>query len=215
MRAIDSGIPVIAYNSADWRPDDERIPYMSYIGQDEYKGGYEGAKRLFEAHGGTKGVCTNQSVGQLSVELRCQGMVDALQELGVETDVLDVGQDPAVSVTIMEDYYAANPETDIWFTMGPNSADPFYQFMDNAGLKTGDVAHGTFDLGPQIQAHIEDGTTDFGIDQQPYTQGALCVQWITWNVRYGLAPQEIVATGPSFITKDNLGKVTELAGIIR
>ncbi len=36
LRAIESGIPVIAYNAADWRPAAERIPYLTYIGQDEY-----------------------------------------------------------------------------------------------------------------------------------------------------------------------------------
>jgi simple sugar transport system substrate-binding protein len=34
LRAIESGVPVIAYNAADWRVPEERIPYLTYIGQD-------------------------------------------------------------------------------------------------------------------------------------------------------------------------------------
>ena len=35
-RAIESGIPVVAFNIADGRPEEERIPYLTYVGGDEY-----------------------------------------------------------------------------------------------------------------------------------------------------------------------------------
>ncbi len=216
MRAIESGIPVIAYNTADWRPREERIPYLTYIGQDEYQGGYQGGRRLVEAHGGTRGVCVNQAVGHVGLDARCQGFTDALAEAGIESEVLAISNDPAEAATTMDDYYTANPDVDLWLTLGPNGANPFYTFMDNAGLKAGDIYHGTFDLGPEIQARIQDGTTDFAIDQQPYLQGYLVVAYLTWIVRHGLGPaSEITPTGPGFIDKNNLGLVTEQAGEYR
>jgi simple sugar transport system substrate-binding protein len=216
LRAIDSGIPVIAYNAADWRPPDERIPYLTYIGQDEYEGGYQGGKLLVDTYGGTRGVCVNQAVGHEGLDARCRGFADALAEAGIESEVLAVPDDPAESATIQEDYFTANPDADLWMTLGPNAANPFYAFMDSAGLETGDIYHGTFDLSPEIQANIENGTTLFGIDQQPYGQGYLSVWWATMIGRHGLyPPTAITATGPGLITKDKLGVITEQAGTYR
>lgn len=216
MRAINSGIPVIAYNSADWRPREERIPYLTYIGQDEYLGGLEGGRRLIAAHGGTRGVCVNQAVGHVGLDARCQGFSDALAEAGIESEVLAITDDPAESTTIMSDYFTANPDVDLWLTLGPNGANPFYAFMSEAGLAAGDIYHGTFDLSPEIAAKIEDGTTDFAIDQQPYVQGYLVVQWLTWIKRYGLyPPSEVTATGPGFVDKSNLDVVQKVAGKYR
>jgi len=215
MRAIDAGIPVIAYNTADARPAAERIPYLTYIGQDEYLGGYRGGQRLLK-HGGTAGVCVNQQVGHVGLDARCAGFADVLKEAGLESEVLSISDDPAESATIMEDYFTANPDVDLWLTLGPNGANPFYSFMENAGLEKGDVFHGTFDLGPEIAANIKDGVTDFAIDQQPYLQGYMVVQWLTWINQLGLYPaSDITLTGPGFIDQTNLPIVEDLAGTYR
>ena len=217
MRAIKAGIPVIAYNAADQRPKAERIPYLTYIGQDEYQGGYQGGQRLLAAHKEAKrGVCVNNAVGHVGLDARCRGFTDALKEAGLPVEVLASPNDAAEAAAIHADYYARNPDTNVWLTLGPNSASPFYAFMDKAGLKKGDIFHGTFDLSPEIMAKILDGTTDFGIDQQPYLQGYMLVQLGALLSRYGLTPaNDITATGPGFVTKENLGKVKEYAGTYR
>lgn len=217
MRAIDSGIPVIAYNAADWRPEAERIPYITYIGQDEYQGGYQGGQRMIAAHSDiTAGVVCNQAVGHVGLDARAQGFIDALSEAGIPCEVLAISDDPAESTTTMADYYAANPDVNAWLTLGPNGANPFYSFMDGAGLSAGDIYHGTFDLSEEIASKIDDGTTDFAIDQQPYVQGYLVVEWLSWIVRYGLyPPNKITSTGPGFITKDTLALVQSVAGVYR
>src|SRR3990172_7285715 len=45
LRALDAGIPVVAYNAGSG-PDKDGIPYLTYLGQDEYQGGYLGGLRL-------------------------------------------------------------------------------------------------------------------------------------------------------------------------
>lgn len=215
QRAIDSGVPVIAYNSADWRDASERIPYRTYIGQDEYAGGYQGAQRMIAA-GATKGVCVNQAVGAVNLDTRCKGVTQAFEDAGFSAEVLGIGNDAAEATTTISDYYAANPDVDAFMTLGPNGAIPFYSFMEAEGLATGDVIHGTFDLGPEIVAHIKDGSTLFGIDQQPYIQGYLAVQWLTWMVRYNLGvPGDIISTGPGFVDSSNVAAVESLAGTYR
>ena len=50
-RAIKMGIPVFAVNVYDPRPEEERIPYLGYLGQDDYEAGKvlaEAAIRLFK-----------------------------------------------------------------------------------------------------------------------------------------------------------------------
>lgn len=203
--AIDAGIPVIAYN-AGAGPIVDGIPYLTYLGQDEYAGGYLGGQRL-AANGGTKGVCVNHAPGHTGVALRCAGFSDAMAEAGLAYEELVTNDDPAESATILGDYYAANPDADIFITMGPNSAIPFYAFLDNEGLSAGDVTHGTFDNSPEITENILNGTTMFGIDQQPFLQGYGAVTALTMVARYGILPAgPVTATGPGFITADSIGE---------
>jgi simple sugar transport system substrate-binding protein len=216
MRAIKSGIPVIAYNSADQRPADQRLPYLTYIGQDEYQGGLSGGQRLVTAHKGHAGVCVNQAVGHVGLDQRCKGFLDALSAAGLKGEVLAITNDPAEAATTMNNYHTAHPDVDLWLTLGPNGANPFYTFMSQAGLKTGDIFHGTFDLSPEIAAKIKDGATDFAIDQQPYVQGYMVVMWLSWIKRYGInPPTAITSTGPGFVDKSNLDVVQKVAGKYR
>jgi simple sugar transport system substrate-binding protein len=216
LRAIESGVPVIAYNAADWRPREERIPYLTYIGQDEYTAGLVAGRKLVDSFGGTSGVCVNQAVGHVGLDARCAGFADALAEADLEMEVLAITNDPAESATILDDYYTANPDVDLWLTLGPNGANPFYAFMDNAGLEAGDIYHATFDLSPEIAAKIKDGTTLLATDQQPYVQGYMVVQWLTWIKRYGIyPPTEVTATGPGVTDLGNIELVEKHAGTYR
>jgi simple sugar transport system substrate-binding protein len=213
-RAIDAGIPVVGYNAGNG-PVVDNIPYLTYLGQDEYAGGYLGGLRLV-ADGGTRGVCINQQVGHTGLDKRCKGFTDAMAEKGIPAEVLAISDDPAASQTVISDYYTANPDTDIFMTLGPNGANPFYAFMEAAGLKAGDVKHGTFDLSPEIIAKIKDGTTLFGIDQQPFLQGYGAVMLLMLKVRYGISPAlPVTPTGPGFVTVDNVAVVEQLAGTYR
>ena len=109
QRALDAGIPVVAYN-AGAGPIEDGIPYLTYQGQDEYQGGYLGGLKL-AAEGGTKGVCINHQVGHTGLDKRCKGFTDALEENGMSAEVLGVpGDDPASSQTVMSDYFTANPD---------------------------------------------------------------------------------------------------------
>jgi simple sugar transport system substrate-binding protein len=214
QRALDAGIPVVAYNAGSG-PLVDRVEYMTYLGQDEWQGGYQGGLRL-AAEGGAKGVCINHQVGHTGLDARCDGFVKAMEEKGIAAEVLSVSDAPAESQTVIDDYYTANPDTDIFLTLGPNGANPFYAFMETAGLGTGDVRHGTFDLSEEIIARIKDGTTMFGIDQQPFLQGYGAVQALMLKVRYGISPAlPVTPTGPGFVDASNVAIVEELAGQYR
>jgi simple sugar transport system substrate-binding protein len=214
MRAIDAGIPVVAYNAGKGPVVDE-IPYLTYLGQDEYQGGYQGAMRMIEA-GAKQGVCVNHQVGNANLDTRCQGFTDAFAEKGLTAEELATGDDPAASQTIIDDYYTANPEVNGFLTLGPNSANPFYAFLEAAGLQAGDVIHGTFDVSPEIVANIENGTTLFAVDQQPFLQGYAAVMLLSLYNRQNISPAlPVTPTGPGFVTMDNVQVVKALAGTYR
>jgi simple sugar transport system substrate-binding protein len=65
-------------------------------------------------------------------------------------------------------------------------------------------------------AKIKDGTTLFGIDQQPYQQGYGSVLTLTLLNRYGITPAlPVTATGPGFVDLSNITIVEALAGSYR
>ncbi len=216
-RAIKAGIPVVAYDSADVRPKEQRIPYLTFVGPDEYQGGYQSGDRLVKAHPGAKrGVCINHQVGSVLLDLRCTGFKERLAKDNIPVDVLSISDDAAQSTSIISDYYASHPDTTLFLTLGPNGADAFYGFVNAAGLKPGTVFHGTFDLGPTISKQIKAGVTDFAVDGQPYEVGYLPVQALTWIKRFAMYPvSDILPTGPGFVDTTNIDTVGELAGVYR
>jgi simple sugar transport system substrate-binding protein len=214
QRALDAGIPVVAYNTGAG-PLTDGVDYMTYLGQDEYQGGYRGGMRLAAA-GGTRGVCINHQVGHLGLDARCDGFLAALGEQGIPARVLAITSDSAESQSLLDGYYAANPDTDIFLTLGPGGASTFYAFIDAAGLDRDALRHGTFDISGDIIARIKDGTTLFGMDQQPFLQGYGAVQALMLKVRYGVTPVLPVSpTGPGFVDASNVAIVEELAGEYR
>ncbi len=202
-KALDAGIPVLAYNAGSG-PVVDGIPYMTYLGMDEYQGGYLSGLRLISA-GGTQGVCINHQVGHAGLDARCRGLLDAFEESGLTAEVLGVkGEDAAQSQTTISDFYTANPDVDAFLTLGPSSANPFYAFVEAS--QPAAAYHITFDLTPEVEVKIKDGTTIAAVDQQPFLQGYGAVMYLMLRQRYGITPATAVtATGPGFITVDMLG----------
>jgi simple sugar transport system substrate-binding protein len=213
MKALNAGIPVLAYNAGKG-PLADGIPYMTYLGMDEYQGGYQSGQRLIAA-GAERGVCINHQVGHAGLDARCKGFSDAFAEKNLPMDVLGVkGEDAAQAQTTISDFYTANPDVNAFLTLGPNGANPFYAFLE-ADQPQG-VLHGTFDLSPEIIAKIQDGTTLFAVDQQPYLQGYGAVAILSLYLRYNITPaMGVTATGPGFVDKSNVDLVSQLAGTYR
>ena len=207
MKAINAGIPVIAYNAGSG-PIVDGIPYMTYLGMDEYQGGLQSGQRMIAA-GGKRGVCINHQVGHAGLDARCKGFMDAFAAKNLKAEVLAIkGEDAAQSQTTISDFYTANPDVNAFLTLGPNGANPFYAFLD-ADNPQG-IVHGTFDTSPEINAKIQDGTTLFAVDQQPFLQGYNAVVYLVLANKFGIRPAlPVTATGPGFIDKSMVGKDTQ------
>ncbi|MEM7695382.1 MAG: sugar ABC transporter substrate-binding protein [Pseudomonadota bacterium] len=209
--AVDSGIDVIIMNTGT--PDQAReVGALMYVGQPEYDAGLAAGQRA-KSDGVTSFLCVNHAIQQPTVGERCRGFADGL---GVDLGdaMLDSGTDPAEIKNKVLAYLSANPETDGILTLGPTSADPTIQALEENGL-AGDIYFGTFDLGEEIVKAIKGGVINWGIDQQPFLQAYLPVVIMTNYHRYGVLPGNNINSGPGFVTADALEKVEEFAGEYR
>lgn len=203
--AVGAGIPVISINSgSDVYAD---LGVLTHVGQEEYFAGLGAGERM-RAAGVTKGVCINHEVGNVGLDLRCEGFIEGLggnaQVLGVHGDFNEMRS----SVEI----FLRRRNTDVVgiLALGPLSSEPTLAALQNVGM-AGQMQFGTFDLAPTILEALEAGEMSFAIDQQQFLQGYLPVVALTQYARYGLLPAAPIQTGPGFVTPETAGLVMQLS----
>lgn len=210
--AVEAGIPVISMNSGS--DDYAALGILAHVGQTEYVAGLGGGRRMGEA-GVTNAICVNQEVGNIALDLRCQGFADGLAETsGGTSEVLAVDlSDPTSTQASVESALTANPDINGIMTLGPTGADPTLAALSETG-QLGTIALATFDLSEAVLKAIVAGDILFAIDQQQFLQGYLPVVMLTlYNQFGGLIPGGggVVLTGPGFVTAENAEAVIELS----
>jgi len=202
-KAIKMGIPVVAINVPDTRPPEEAIPYLVYVGMDEYLAGVYAARRMLQEFTPKRAVVAIHEPGHVGLEARAKGIMDVLSEKNIPVEKLDITTDPTKALTIMKSYLMKHPDTDAIFTLGPLGAHPAIQLVEEEGL-VGKVKIGAIDLTTKITDAIKKGIVMFTIDQQQYLQGYLPIVFLYLYKEYGLIPHEKVLTGPSIVDKTNV-----------
>ncbi|MCD6267711.1 MAG: sugar ABC transporter substrate-binding protein [Thermotogaceae bacterium] len=202
-KAIKMGIPVVAINVPDTRPPEEAIPYLVYVGMDEYLAGVYAARRMLQEFTPKRAVVAIHEPGHAGLEARAKGIIDVLSKKNIPVEKLDITTDPTKALTIMKSYLMKHPDTDAIFTLGPLGAHPAIQLVEEEGL-VGKVKIGAIDLTTKITDAIKKGIVMFTIDQQQYLQGYLPVIFLYLYKEYGLIPHEKVLTGPSIVDKSNV-----------
>ena len=206
--AIAAGIPVISINSGGDVAAD--LGMLVHVGQSEYEAGYAGGVRFAEA-GVRHALCINQEVGNLALDSRCEGFAQALEEAGGTVTLLATElADPTESQQRIQAALRVNPDLEGLLTLGPTGAVPALRALQDMN-REGDIQMITFDTSPEILQAIEDGTILFALDQQQYMQGYLPVILLALRVRNeNVLANEIIRTGPGFITRENVGRLREL-----
>lgn len=206
QNAVRRGIPVISMNSGS----DEYFKYgiAAHVGQTEYEAGLGGGRKM-KAAGVTNALCINHEVGNVALDLRCEGFAEGL---GGDVEVVDTGgNDPNQVKTAVRAKLKANPDVDGILTLGPLSALPTLDVLRDGNM-TGKVKLASFDLAPDTLKATRDGEMLFLIDQQPFLQGYLPVVMLVQNKKYSVIPAGVVGTGPGFVTPDNAARVIDLSG---
>ncbi len=205
--AIAAGIPVISINSGS--DVAAQLGVLAHIGQTEYEAGFGGGQRMADA-GATNALCVNQEVGNVGLDLRCQGFADALTAAGGTSAVLAVDlADPTGSQSRISAALSADDTINAILTLGPTGAAPALAALESEGMM-GTLLIATFDLSPDVLAAVRDGNMLFAIDQQQYTQGYLAVVYATLYLEnLNTSGQLLIPTGPGFVTQETAERVIE------
>jgi len=203
--AIAAGIPILSINSGSDAFRD--LGLLTHIGQTEFEAGVGAGQRMADA-GVTNTICVNQEVGNVALDLRCEGFAEGLG--GVPSEVIAVDlTDPTGAQAAIEAALSADDTIDGVLTLGPTGAAPALLALEGNDA----VQLATFDLSPEVLTAIDEGRMLFAIDQQQYLQGYLGVQVMTLFVQYGLLPGggDVIRTGPGFVTSDTAAQVIDLS----
>ncbi len=204
-KAVAAGIPVVSMNSGS--DVSKRLGALLHVGQEEYDAGRAAGEKM-KSMGGKNGICINQEVGNVALDLRCQGFADGF---GSSVKVLPVSQDPAEVKSKVKAALESDDSVDTVMALGASTAgEPALAAIEETG-KTGSVNIGTFDLSSDFLKAIADGKAAFAIDQQQYLQGYLPVVFLANHAKFGLIPGGNVPSGPNLITKDKAAQVVERA----
>ncbi|MEE9278039.1 MAG: sugar ABC transporter substrate-binding protein [Dehalococcoidia bacterium] len=206
---VGADIPLISINSGSDVFDE--IGALTHVGQTEFEAGLGAGKRMAAA-GVTKGLCVNQEVGNVALDLRCEGFTQNIEAAGGSVDVLAVDlADPTDAQQRMENTLSGS-DFDGVLTLGPTGAAPALKAFEELGL-FGTVQLATFDLSPDVLQALVDGKMLFAIDQQQYLQGYLPIVFLVKFLETLAFPGggNPVLTGPGFVTADNAAEVIELS----
>ena len=202
-RAVAAGIPVISINSGS--DVSKGLGALLHVGQDEYDAG-KAAGELLASMGGKSGLCVNQEVGNVALDLRCQGFTDGF---GGAATVLPTTNDPTEIESKVSAALAADESIDTIMALGASTAgEPSVAAAKASGR---DVKVASFDLSANFLQSVVDGDAAFAIDQQQFLQGYLSVNFLALHAKYGLMPGGNVPSGPNLITGDKAGQVIDLS----
>ncbi len=215
-RAISSGIPVVAFNIPDSRPQGQRIRYLTYVGGDEYLTGLKLGEHVVElANAGkvpkpTKVMCANHDPTHQGLKARCRGMTDAMKKIGVSVDELIIGADPARARSIMQSYLGTHKDVNYIFCVASWSSPWAYSVADQMGLKPKLADKGmtivTVDDSPDALEGIKEGKVLETNSQGFWLQGYLPMEVLYFYKKMGMYPLTDVITGPIVIDQSNVDK---------
>jgi simple sugar transport system substrate-binding protein len=204
-RAVQAGIPVISMNSGS--DVSKELGALLHVGQDEFTAGKAAGEKLAEM-GGSVGICVNQEVGNVALDLRCEGFAEGF---GGEVEVIPTQNDPTEVQSKVQAALESNPDIDTIMGLGASLVgEPALAAVDAVG-RTGEVNVATFDLSAGFLEAVAEGNAAFAIDQQQFLQGYLPVVFLALNANYGLVPGGNVPSGPNLVTQEKAGQVVELS----
>jgi len=205
-RAIDRGIPVIAFNMDDAETPNARL---AYIGADERKVGYTIGKYMQRyLKRGDHIVIPEEFPGMTYAIFRSAGIKKAMDEIGVTYEELDAGVEKAECSRRVSSYLMGHPETDGIIGVGGITTEVSSMVVEDMNLQKKVVVAG-FDLLPGTAEGVKKGITKGTIDQQPYLQGYFCVVELAM-IKFGKFSAFDIDTGRGIVTQDNVDEVLEL-----
>jgi len=219
-KAIAAGIPVVAFNIPDPRPEGKRIPYLTYVGGDEYLTGKNlGQYALAQAKAGkvpmpTRVMCAVHDAAHQGLKARCKGMRDVMEAAGAKFDELFISAEPTQARNAMQAYLQSHKDANYIFTVAGWSSPWAWDVANKMGLNPDIGKKGmtiiTVDEGPVSIEGVRQGHILAANSQGFWLQGYAPMEWLYWNHELGYEPKSDILTGPVIINKDNADKWAKL-----
>jgi simple sugar transport system substrate-binding protein len=203
--AVAAGIPVIGFNAGGDAWKDMGI--LSYVGQDETVAGKAVGVRL-NKEGAKSVVCVDQQQGAVQLEARCDGIKSTFK--GNFYTLYVPGYDMASAQSRIVAKLQQDKNVDYVVTLGAPFAPTAIQAV---GLANSQAKVGTFDLTPRAVGLIQEGKLQWAVDQQPYVEGYLAIDFLWLNKVNGdvVGGGQSVFTGPAFVDNSNIADVAKFA----
>jgi simple sugar transport system substrate-binding protein len=208
--AVAAKIPVISINSG--LEVSSQFGCLMHIGQQDESAGKKAGERM-KASGVKNALILNQEVGNLGLEQRIKGFREGFEGPFHHVQILPVSMGFKECQEVVADYINKYPNLDGIIALGPIVAEPALQAVDQAE-KIGQIKLCTFDISPVVVEALVKKQIEFAIDQQEWLQGYLPVVFLANYIRYGsMLQNNLILTGPSFVTPENAQKVVNLLSL--
>ncbi len=189
---------------------------FGYVGQELYSSGLMLGKGAAKRAGLQKGdrAMVWGLLGQETRGLRTKGCIDALEEMGVEVDYIEISDainsDASLGTPVFTSYSVTHPDVKLIITDHGALTATAGTYLRAANRKPGDIFVAGFDLSAATADAIKADWVGAVLDQQPWLQGYLPILQICLTKQYGFAGLHI-DTGAAIIDKTNIDFVAPLA----
>ena len=204
----DAGIPVLTVDTfigdGDYENGEVTFP-ISYIGSDNFEGGYIACTTLAEKLGeGAQIYIQNVRPGISTTDQREQGCVKAAEDFGLEVIGVDYNEDdPNTGQQQTAARLESNPELGGIFGANTFSAQAAGAAVQNAGLG-GAVEVVAFDASEFAIELLREGTVTEVIAQKPADMGYFAVLTAVANARGVVSVPKRIPTGYAVMTAENI-----------
>ena len=202
QEAMKNGIPVIGTNTDNGNLLDRLV----FVGQDQPKAGFSMGEQIKKIMpDGGKIILWTCCPGHTAIEARLQGARDSLEGSNITVvDTLTYGAEMADVVSKVEAAYLANPDVKGFFS-GDAFTEGIGRYISTNNLQ-GKLLGGGFDLVDATLGFIKDGSLQFTIGQDPYSQGFYPVMMLWLYFTKGIPPKDI-DTGADMVTPENIDAI--------
>jgi simple sugar transport system substrate-binding protein len=188
---------------------------FGYVGAELHKAGFDLATETVERGGLEEGdtVFVWGLRAQPGRGQRTEGIIDGLEEAGIEPDYLEIddatNQDPANGVDAFTGYASSHQDLKAIVIDHGNLTSTIPTYLEAANLSTDDVFAAGFDMSPATVEGVESGAIDLVIDQQQWLQGFEAIQQLCLSHTYGFSGL-FIDTGGGFVDADNIDAIAPL-----
>jgi simple sugar transport system substrate-binding protein len=205
--AVAAKIPVISVNSG--LSVSHQLGCLMHIGQEEESAGRMAGERMKDI-GAKEVLVLNQEAGNVGLDQRVKGFKDGFEGPFHHVDVIPVKIDFWACYNTVVAYLQQHQEIDGVLALGPVAATPALKAVVDVD-KLGKIKICTFDISPEVVEALSKKQMSFAVDQQQWLQGYLPVVFLANYAKHDALPQnDLILTGPTFVTPENVDRVASL-----